>query len=284
MDNDIFFWNIVHHTELNNAERILLLAIHKLSNHQNIFLGRVSTLSSHCRLPRSTGHRVFLSLVNKGLILPSRIPQAHQIKPQLFHEHICSINETEHPTNETKPILTHLNNETDCLINETKPILTHLNNETDCLINETKPILNHLNNETDCLINETNHLKNETEFNNKDSLLLTNNSINKKKREKRKRKTPFPQTFSISDDMQRWYQSQPSFTLPIHQATDTWQDAMQAKGFNYVDWTAAWRNGMKNQNKWEAERLQRMQKPSGSDIHEKEIARIFQEDGFNRRI
>jgi helix-turn-helix protein len=67
------------------------------------------------------------------------------------------------------------------------------------------------------------------------------------------RKTHIPADFEVTDEMYSWaYSKFPE--LNVDDATETWRDAMIAKGFQYIDWTAAWRNGMKNAVKWAAER------------------------------
>lgn len=71
----------------------------------------------------------------------------------------------------------------------------------------------------------------------------------------RKVKTVFPADFTITPEMRSWYDSQ-GFTLNLNNATIQWSDAMKARGSKYVDWLAAWRNGMRNANKWAAERNQ----------------------------
>ncbi|GAA4648103.1 hypothetical protein GCM10023116_03670 [Kistimonas scapharcae] len=71
------------------------------------------------------------------------------------------------------------------------------------------------------------------------------------------RKHPLPDDFSLTEAMRQWYAQHPDFLLTVDDATGQWRDAMLAKGFQYVDWQAAWRNGMKNQNRWERERQQR---------------------------
>ena len=53
--------------------------------------------------------------------------------------------------------------------------------------------------------------------------------------------------------MQQWYATQ-GFTLDAQAATCQWSDAMKARDCKYSDWVAAWRNGMRNANKWAAER------------------------------
>ncbi|MEL6115132.1 helix-turn-helix domain-containing protein [Photobacterium sp. SP02] len=71
---------------------------------------------------------------------------------------------------------------------------------------------------------------------------------------KRKRlATSLPDDFAVTDVMQQWYAEQ-GFTLSIQAATQQWRDAMLARGQKYTDWVAAWRNGMRNANKWASER------------------------------
>ncbi|PSW14763.1 helix-turn-helix domain-containing protein [Photobacterium sanctipauli] len=66
-------------------------------------------------------------------------------------------------------------------------------------------------------------------------------------------KTLLPAQFHVSDEMAQWY-AQQNFSLDVHDATNQWADAMIARGSKYTDWIAAWRNGMRNANKWASER------------------------------
>lgn len=68
-----------------------------------------------------------------------------------------------------------------------------------------------------------------------------------------KRKTTLPENFTVTESMRDWY-TQQNFSLCIEDATAQWCDAMLAKQTKYVDWPAAWRNGMRNANKWAAQR------------------------------
>lgn len=70
-----------------------------------------------------------------------------------------------------------------------------------------------------------------------------------KKKSAKKKATPFPDEFEITQEMYDWFVEN-NFTIDIGQATDAWVDAMQAKRSTYVDWIAAWRNGMRNAQKW----------------------------------
>ena len=87
-----------------------------------------------------------------------------------------------------------------------------------------------------------------------------------RKKSSARKKTAFPSDFTVTDDMWNWYAKQTGFVLPIEQATETWADAMRAKGLQYVDWKAAWRNGMKNQNKWERKDREQGQQRTHTDI------------------
>lgn len=68
-------------------------------------------------------------------------------------------------------------------------------------------------------------------------------------KQKRKVKTLLPRDFSISKEMFDWFHEQ-RFFIGITDATDKWIDAMKAGGYKYIDWQAAWRNGMKKANEW----------------------------------
>ena len=70
-----------------------------------------------------------------------------------------------------------------------------------------------------------------------------------KKKSTKKKATGFPDDFTITQDMVDWFNEQ-GFTIDLGKATVSWVDGMRAKGLTYVDWTAAWRNGMKNAQKW----------------------------------
>lgn len=68
-------------------------------------------------------------------------------------------------------------------------------------------------------------------------------------KQKRKVKTLLPSNFVITKEMVDWYGSQ-NFAVRMTESTDKWIDAMKAGGYKYVDWQAAWRNGMKKANEW----------------------------------
>ncbi|GAB3528585.1 helix-turn-helix domain-containing protein [Photobacterium alginatilyticum] len=70
---------------------------------------------------------------------------------------------------------------------------------------------------------------------------------------RKRSKTLLPAGFSVTAEMNQWY-AQQGFTLDVHEATNQWADAMIARGSKYTDWIAAWRNGMRNANKWANER------------------------------
>lgn len=58
--------------------------------------------------------------------------------------------------------------------------------------------------------------------------------------------------------MREWYQAQRQngqpYAVNIDDATAQWCDAMIARGNTYTNWHAAWRNGMRNANKWAQQR------------------------------
>lgn len=62
--------------------------------------------------------------------------------------------------------------------------------------------------------------------------------------------TGFPNDFEITEKMIDWFFDQGFKSINIEKATDQWVDAMKAKGNRYKDWTAAWRTGMNNAEKW----------------------------------
>ncbi|MGF1878802.1 helix-turn-helix domain-containing protein [Photobacterium frigidiphilum] len=68
-----------------------------------------------------------------------------------------------------------------------------------------------------------------------------------------------PEDFSVKPVMAEWYSQQVDFVLDVNTATAQWRDAMLSKQRKYADWIAAWRNGMRNANKWAIERESRQQ-------------------------
>ncbi|MDO6498561.1 hypothetical protein [Photobacterium sanguinicancri] len=83
----------------------------------------------------------------------------------------------------------------------------------------------------------------------------SNTPIVPKKSEPKKRKVKsvtsyLTEDFSIQPEMADWYSQQADFVLEINTATAQWRDAMLSKQRKYADWVAAWRNGMRNANKW----------------------------------
>lgn len=72
----------------------------------------------------------------------------------------------------------------------------------------------------------------------------------KKSQSKAKGLTEFPDGFEITESMVAWFTEQDFKYIDLGRATDKWVDAMKAKGSRYKDWTAAWRNGMNNAEKW----------------------------------
>ena len=90
--------------------------------------------------------------------------------------------------------------------------------------------------------------------------LTTNKNDKKVKNEKnvKKKETPLPEDFQLTDAMRSWFKDQ-NFTIDIDQATDRWKDAMMAKGRTYTNWSAAWRNGMKLAQGWYDQRRETIQ-------------------------
>ena len=72
----------------------------------------------------------------------------------------------------------------------------------------------------------------------------------KKESKKPKGLTEFPDEFEITEKMVEWFFAQGFKYINIEKATDSWVDAMRAKGNKYKDWSAAWRTGMNNAEKW----------------------------------
>lgn len=75
------------------------------------------------------------------------------------------------------------------------------------------------------------------------------------KRKPKKQKHTLPDDFQITDDMRKWFEDRKrsgEFTIDMAIATEKWRNAMRAKGFEYVDWIAAWRNGMSKAQEWYA--------------------------------
>lgn len=71
--------------------------------------------------------------------------------------------------------------------------------------------------------------------------------------DKKKNETPLPNDFLITEKQKNWFESK-KFTIDMDAATEKWKDSMKAKGTRYVDWDAAWRNGMKIAQGWADER------------------------------
>ncbi|MEZ8095804.1 helix-turn-helix domain-containing protein [Photobacterium swingsii] len=80
-----------------------------------------------------------------------------------------------------------------------------------------------------------------------------------KKRQAKTKASILPEDFSVQPAMVEWYSQQVDFVLDVNTATAQWRDAMLSKQRKYTDWVAAWRNGMRNANKWAIERESRQQ-------------------------
>lgn len=81
--------------------------------------------------------------------------------------------------------------------------------------------------------------------------VTTNKNDKNDKNDKKKRETPLPVNFEITEKMEAWASRQ-NFTFDIFNATEKWKNAMLSKGRTYVDWTAAWRTGMLKAQEWTA--------------------------------
>jgi hypothetical protein len=71
----------------------------------------------------------------------------------------------------------------------------------------------------------------------------------------KKKLIPFPDSFQITAEMESWFDlHQPHFTINLKECTEQWENAARAKGYEYKDWKAAWRNAMLFAQKWHDER------------------------------
>jgi len=82
-----------------------------------------------------------------------------------------------------------------------------------------------------------------------DRKLTTNHKPLTNKEKGDKKTTSLPKDFHINDLMIVWFQKQ-KFSIHINDATERWKDSMQSKGVKYKDWLSAWRNAMRNAQKW----------------------------------
>ena len=59
-------------------------------------------------------------------------------------------------------------------------------------------------------------------------------------------KTPYPDSFEITESMRAWAEQLCPF-MDVDRTTEQWADSMQAntQKYQYSDWQAAWRNGMR---------------------------------------
>lgn len=94
------------------------------------------------------------------------------------------------------------------------------------------------------------HRNNDNNVNNKEPGNKLPDDAPKKSPSKAKGLTEFPDGFEITESMVEWFTEQDFKYIDLGRATDKWVDAMKAKGSRYKDWTAAWRNGMNNAEKW----------------------------------
>jgi hypothetical protein len=62
-------------------------------------------------------------------------------------------------------------------------------------------------------------------------------------------KTAISKDFSITDQMRAFYKTK-NYVLTIESATEKWVNACRSNGYKYVDWYAAWQNGMLKAHEW----------------------------------
>lgn len=106
----------------------------------------------------------------------------------------------------------------------------------------------HLTKQQQDIMRYTNN--NDNNVNNKEPGNKLPDDAPKKSPSKAKGLTEFPDGFEITESMVLWFTEQDFKYIDLGRATDKWVDAMKAKGSRYKDWTAAWRNGMNNAEKW----------------------------------
>lgn len=95
--------------------------------------------------------------------------------------------------------------------------------------------------------------------------------------------TGFPADFTVDPDMRAWASANVP-TLDVDAATSQWSDAMLAKGYTYVDWRAAWRNGMTNAAKWAAERRTRHTSAASGAAPRKDASGHYRNPMTGRRL
>lgn len=76
-----------------------------------------------------------------------------------------------------------------------------------------------------------------------------------------KGRTKIPPEFQVTPAMREWYAKQDDFVLGIEESTSQWVDHFRSNGKKMRDWTAAWRNGMRCQNKWAKEKMGNIDHP-----------------------
>lgn len=85
------------------------------------------------------------------------------------------------------------------------------------------------------------------------SIEQSNKDTPAKPKKVKKQKTYLPENFALTDAMRVWFLGE-GFIVDIHQATETWKDSMTANGNQYIDWQAAWKNGMRRADGWARDR------------------------------
>jgi len=78
--------------------------------------------------------------------------------------------------------------------------------------------------------------------------------VKKEKKGTRAPEKPIPSDFQITEQMREWAKAQ-NFTHDVDASTTKWINAMTASNRTYIDWVAAWRNGMLKAQEWMDERM-----------------------------
>ena len=71
-----------------------------------------------------------------------------------------------------------------------------------------------------------------------------------RKREARKRATPAPESFAITEELRSWVQSNDLCDVDLKAETEKFLDHHRSKGSSFKDWTAAWRNWIRRAEEW----------------------------------
>jgi len=80
----------------------------------------------------------------------------------------------------------------------------------------------------------------------------TNKKVKNVKKEKKR--TIIPDIFPITNKMREWFNKQNFKHIAIEPATEQFIDYWKSEGKLKADWLATWRNGIKRQEKWDADK------------------------------